>query len=641
MSRPLGHSLGSPRPPPLDPIIVSDTIFPRLSNEPSALMPHSRLRLSRRTEHILSRSNSLSPLPQISPIPNEERQPFVSSEFSLVSGSQRIEDVPSPHVGAVPSLLSSPAPPSVTEPLQSMDDSIRDAHPLHDRRVRAPSDWFQDLHNTFEPFETAPLDQHHEHPGPLYTFPPESDRLGELICPALNFFIDRRRSDRSVNRRSSLNPTFAIDPSTESDAFRHSNTLVNNTPPSLTRSSSERSVRAILADRRSGTANISESHLASSSELQTGIAQTRSFWIIDPEHGAVLHRDTLVPDGRRTVDHIDDRRWHASRNDYGRTYTEPDHDSLRQIPHSQHFSTAHRALTQHDTLLQGRSLTETYGDDRLRSLNTVLDAASDDVARTQTDLERNDMPRRPESNVFRVVPTHHDEMLPNRRSISSAPRDNVTHHQAGPAFDDAPQRSLQPSSLFNGYITGLSERIERSPDRGSLGIFDGGERRSPRPRHDLSRDDIGQSQGNLGSDGAPQQAGSLHNIHHDERQGTIWGSRMRSTGVPEADYMPTAGSSFSSIGRSSSRSLLDPTLRFGSGSAAYLQPSWSSGSERESDTRLSRLRRGFGSDASSWWDMESDTDPFDLDRISSGHHSRHLGRGTRSSSYLSSMGEHI
>jgi hypothetical protein len=192
MSGPVGHSTRSPHPQSLDTVIASDTSISPSSYDSSLPMPpHSRLRLLRRTEHLLPSMFSRSP--PLSP-PSQHRRSTAMSSRSI---SQIIEDA-TPHVEAASPFPSTTAPPSppITDQPQPSEASGR-LHPLRDH-PSARIDWFQDIRDNFDPFEPFSLDQQQDPPSSFYSQQSDTERSGQLPRPTPSPFMARQRSVRPI-----------------------------------------------------------------------------------------------------------------------------------------------------------------------------------------------------------------------------------------------------------------------------------------------------------------------------------------------------------------------------------------------------------------------------------------------------------
>jgi hypothetical protein len=584
ISRPLDHSMGPQHPPQFDPSMVLDAVSSTSSNESSSPMPHSRLRLFRRTERLLPRRFSPSPPAQISPtVANHEERNSIFTSTSLPRfDPQVIEDGPLQDLGIVTPLPSIPHShsPTVSGHPHLVEDSSRQTLTPRDHRISVRSDWFPDLHNNFDPF---PVDREQSPSNPMYASSPQSTRLSELPHPT------RRRE---LNRYSSSGRTSAMDISDGSDTSRQSRTLLSSSSHSLARLPRQQSdrtvreIREILTGLSSRAAN-TPSRLTLSGGPQTSTSRSQSSWAVDTEHNANTQLNGLLPQ-RGTAEHIDgDRGRHpspiqnSSRNEFLRA-TEAERDGApRQDLQSRSFFTEYNAAATERDILPDRALTEHPDADVRRSPSSIHVMPQNAFARPHADSE-------------------HDRL-------------------------SAQNPHLPP--IHPTHLTALTERHEMLADRNTSNLFQGGGRSSPSSVHDTH-------------DIASRPGGSVGGLSRDMNRDNIsvWRSPRRFTGVTDDDYMPAASvaSPLSSTGRSGSRSLLDPTLRFGSGPRS----SWSSSSERESDPQLAWPRHGLRSDVSSWWTMDDDTDPFDLDSVPSGYHSSRVG-SQRPSSYYTPMGEHI
>lgn len=197
MSRTLGRSTRSPHLQSLDAAVASDTSFSPYSHDSSLPRPHSRLRILRRTEHLLPRTVSPSPPPQVNNTSNQHRHSSSVAAMSSRSVSQRMEATLAPHVEAAASSAVPPPPPVTDQPPPS---EASEREPLIRHPLSARIDWFHDIRDDFDHFEPFSLDQQQDLPSSFYNSSPGTDSLGEVTRPALSPFIARQSSDRTVDR---------------------------------------------------------------------------------------------------------------------------------------------------------------------------------------------------------------------------------------------------------------------------------------------------------------------------------------------------------------------------------------------------------------------------------------------------------
>jgi len=186
------------------------------------------------------------------------------------------------------------------------------------------------------------------------------------------------------------------------------------------------------------------------------------------------------------------------------------------------------------------------------------------------------------AGLFDETDPEHDGSSPHAtihdRAFNHVPRSSMDSTRTG-----SPRR---PTSIFDDEV------LDGVPSRPA------NDRNSPPQRpasvYDVFRGNSWRRPADSERDAAPRPQTSVDMFRDDlRRRSSVWGSPGRSPGLLDNDHYPpttsSSSSSLASLDRPTSRSLLDPSLRFGAGPTVNPRSSLSWASEQ--DSALARLRR--------------------------------------------------